>query len=80
MPRPKPDDGLSNAKRYRVRHPERCRRSVKAWVAKHPEWHRQEYRKLMNRCLAPLLVKQKGCCAICKRKLKHPPIGGLEEL
>ena len=72
MPRPKPNDGLTNEARYRARHPERCRESVKKWLAKNPDWSKKEYRKLRDRHRAPLLKKQKGKCAICKRKMKYP--------
>jgi hypothetical protein len=71
MPRPKPNDGLTNAKRYRTRHPERCKQSYKKWQLKNLDWFRKEYRKLRDRRQAPILKKQKHLCAICKRKMKQ---------
>jgi hypothetical protein len=72
MPRPKPNDGLTNAARYYKLHKEVCKARTKRWQKKHPEWYGKEYRKRRKRRIEPLWKIQKGKCAICSRKLEHP--------
>jgi len=50
-----------------------CKRAgTMRWLAKHPNYGRNEQRKVKQRRVKPLMKLQKRRCAICRRLMKHP--------
>ena len=50
-----------------------CRRkSIGRWIKRNPRYVSQANTRRRERAVSALMKKQKGCCAICKREMRHP--------